>query len=271
MESDILNYFSSDNFWLSLIIAAAAIMLLFIMGRAEKTFRKQRKTINNSNKINALSKIIFSIAKVLIIFFAVIFILEVNNINVSSLIAGLGLTGIIVGFAVQDLLKDLIMGVYIATDSFFSVGDVVEYGKGRLCVVKAMSLKSTKLFDADTGDELTVSNRNITEIRKVSNWLDIIVPAPYEEPALRMREVCTRIAEKSKEIEHVTDTKFLGTSEFADSLIQYKIRVFCVPVEKGQVRREVLGIIQDVYAEEGIAIPFNQLDVHVQDLTKTNS
>lgn len=263
MESSTLEYFKSDKFWLSLIIAAAAIMLLFIMSRAEKTFHKQKNVLNKNKKINALSKILLGLAKALIIFFAIIFILEVNDINVSGLVASLGLTSVVVGFAVQDLLKDLVMGVYINTDNFFEVGDVVEYGKGKLLVVKGLTLKTTKLYDADTGDILTVSNRNITEIRKVSNWLDVLIPAPYEEPAARMRKICQRIADKAKEIECVTDCTFLGTNEFAESLINYKIRVFCPPLEKVQVHRDVLGIIQDVYAEENIPIPYNQLDVHM--------
>ena len=189
-------------------------------------------------------------------------ILQMNGVNVTTAVAGLGIAGIIVGFSIQSLLNDVITGIGILADGFFTVGDTVEYA-GRECEVIGFNLKTTKLMDAVTRDITTVSNRNISEIKRLSEMLDVIVPAPYSEPAEKMRRVCRAILDRCAGLPGVTGTEFLGTDAFLDSQISYLIRVVCPPSERETTRRAVLGTIQDVFAEENIDIPFNQLDVHI--------
>ena len=54
-----------------------------------------------------------------------------------------------------------------------------------------------------------------------------------------------------------------GTNNFGESAVEYIIRVHCPPDRFKPIRRKILGITQDVYAREGISIPYNQLDVHM--------
>ena len=61
----------------------------------------------------------YDVLKVLVILCVVLTILQINGVNVTSMIAGLGIASAIIGLAFQDLLKDVITGVHIVTDNFF--------------------------------------------------------------------------------------------------------------------------------------------------------
>lgn len=257
---NLVNFLLSTRFYLSLAVIIVAVVFWVIFRKALK--KMQDKNDKKSKKALSL-RLVARIIKFVIIVAATILVLQINGINVSSLVAGLGIVSVIVGFALQDILKDFIMGIYIVWDNFFTIGDVVSYGDITEGEVIGFNLKSTKIYDVNTGNTITVSNRNISEILKISTWLDIGIPASYKENLEKIRQIMNEIAERALSIEGVTDSKFLGTDEFKDSLIIYKIRVFCPADKKAPIKRAVNGLIQDVYNEHSIEIPFNQLDVHL--------
>ena len=190
-------------------------------------------------------------------------VLQINGINIGTLFTGLGVAGIIVGFALQDILKDLMMGTSIIWDKFFAVGDYICYN-GKEWQVIEFNAKVTKLYDFLEDTTITISNRNITEIAKATKIVGVSISAPYDVPLSRIRPVMEEIVRRAKELPSVEDAQFLGTDEFADSSINYKIVLNCVdPSVKGAARRGTLDIVQEVFAEENISIPYPQMDVHM--------
>lgn len=259
--SKLLSYFLSYQFILSVIIFFCGMALWILQGKFSAKY-KQTHWGENGINIQFLDTIFrFCLSAIILIV-----ILQIHGVNVGSLAAGLGIAGITVGFALQDYLKDFLMGFNIAWDHFFVVGDIIKYktleGKPVIARVTDFNLKVTKLCDIDTGNTFTVCNRNISEIEVVSTFLAIEVPAPYEIEAQRMREICQDLAEQAGKLENVESCRFAGTREFADSQISYLLIVHCPPEVKGQTRRDILGLIQDRYAEENIEIPYSQLVIH---------
>lgn len=253
-------YFLSWKPWVSVLILACGIVLWrktskFVKNKFLKKGEKSRKQGNIQLGLNA--------AKYLIAILMIVIILQINGVNVSSMATGLGIVGIVVGFALQDFLKDWIMGISIVWDGYFHVGDIVKY-RDYVGPVRKFNFKSTKIWDVETGSLVTVSNRNISEIELISDWCDIDIPAPYEVEAVRMRAVCGKIADLCANLPEVRSCDFLGTQEFADSQILYRIRIHCTEDKKNETRRRALGIIQDVFAQEKIAIPYSQMDVHMK-------
>lgn len=255
----IQEYLLSTEFWVSVCVLAGALLLWRFL-----RFLVQKYLKHNSEKGEKTAHIRFLGATVKTVFavIVVVSILQINGINVGSLVTGLGVAGVIVGFALQDLLKDLLMGVNIVWDRFFSVGDVVRCGE-YVGEVVDFNAKVTKLRDMATDNLVTVCNRNITEVSRVSDWQDVQVPTPYELAPQLAREACSEIARRAAQLPGVTACEFLGTDELADSAIYYRLRLHCPPGEKGIARRATLGILQDVFAERNISIPYPQMDVHL--------
>lgn len=252
-------YLLSPNLWASVAIIAICVAIWIVLKRLTKKHLNKNKI---KGKKVGNTHFIITLVKYVITIFAVITVLQINGINVTSLVTGLGIAGVVVGFALQDFLKDVIMGTNIVWDGFFSVGDVVKYNNvvGK---VTYFNIKVTKIQDIDNGNIVIISNRNISEIQRISDWVDIVIPTSYGENAEEMRAVCNEICEKIGRIPKVKKCEFLGTDEFAESSINYRLRLHCQPEKRNIMRRTALGVVQDTLAEKKITIPFNQLDVHL--------
>lgn len=252
-------WFMSANLWTSVAVIALAVLSCIVLKRFARQYIK-RDDVSGRKETN--TRVLFSAVRYTIFAFAIITVLQINGVDVSSLVAGLGIVGIAVGFAVQDMLKDFIMGINVVRDEFFSVGDVVRY-KNIEGTVVSFNIKATKISDINTGNIFTVCNRNISEIETLSDWLDIIVPFPYTVTADRARKICGEIVIRAEKIDNTSGAEFLGTDEFAQSSVNYRIRLHVSPALKLTTRRKCLDIIQDVFDENRISVPYPQLDVHL--------
>ena len=255
-----IDFIASPTFITSAALCVITPVVLAIFRRYFNRFNRSERGKGERASVVRLS---FYILRIVIIFAVITFVLKINGINVVSLIAGLGIVSAIIGLAMQDFIKDIIMGLYVVLYHFYSVGELVEY-HGREAEVMGFNLKTTKIGDMEDHSIITICNRNITEIRRIAGRLDIDVPLSYKEDPQTVRTVlhmvCNRIQES---IEGVTKCDYLGTQSFESSSILYRIRLFCEPKHRPEARRAALGIILDALNAVGIAIPFNQMDVHL--------
>ncbi len=253
-------YLLSYKPWLSILIAALSSIIYKQIHRIVINHMKRRES--STTQIGNL-ELLFNVSKHVLAVFIFIIVLNINGVNVSSMVAGLGVTGIIVGFALQDVMKDWFMGISIVWDNYFSVGDIVSCN-GATGKVVEFNLKVTKIRDIVTGNLVVISNRNISQVTILSEWLDIDVPGSYEVPFNEMEPVLNDIIKLIKKINHVHNCEYIKITEFAESLIKYRIRVYCKPEYRYSIGRKCNSIVQQVYEDHHLQIPFNQLDVHVK-------
>ncbi|MBQ9181684.1 MAG: mechanosensitive ion channel family protein [Bacilli bacterium] len=206
-------------------------------------------------------KLIRNIIKYVLIIIAVILILQVNGINVSSMLAGVGIISIILGFAIQDALKDIIKGFTIISDSYYQVGDVIKYDNNTGKVL-SIGLRTTKIEDIYTLNVVSVSNRNIEKVEIESHLINIDVPLSYDLKLNEAEAAIKYIVDKIKVINKVEKVEYRGVNQIADSSINYQIKVYCPPMDKVQIRRDSLRCILEGLEEKNIQVPYNQIDVH---------
>lgn len=261
MEEFLSNIMTKEKY-ISVAIIIIGIIIYFIFKKVIKKFITKNE---NNPKLNKRKKtylkLLNSVLKYLLIIIIGVIILQVNGVNVSSIIASLGVITIVVGFALQDALKDIIMGINIIINDYFSIGDVLKIGNVEGKVIE-IGLKVTRMKDINNGNILVISNRNISESLNLSEQLDIDIPLPYEEKATRMEEVINIIVEQISKIENITKVEYKGLNEFADSAIYYKIRIFCKPELKPQIKRDANRIIKLELDKNNISIPYKQIDIH---------
>lgn len=112
--------------------------------------------------------ILGKVAKVILWLVTIIFLLSNLGFNVSSLIAGLGIGGIAIALALQNILGDIFSSISIYMDRPFEVGDFIIIGSGDMGIVKTIGIKSTRI-QTMSGQELVVSNKELTSIR-INNY-----------------------------------------------------------------------------------------------------
>lgn len=252
----------NSNLTKSIIVIIGMLFIYFLINYIfkkviTKTFG-DKKILVKSNKQKTYFTLINSIIKYFLLIIVFLTILDINGINISSLITGLGIVGIVVGLAVQDALKDIIMGKNIMSGHFFEVGDVIKYND-IIGKVISIELKFTKIRDIYTNNIISITNRNIDKVIKFSDWLDIDVPIPYECEVEPTKDILVGITEKMKSINNVKDTEFLGINEFESSSIIYKIRIYCMPEYRPIINRSALELIKKELDKEKISIPYNHI------------
>lgn len=259
--SDLSNIINKER-CISILIIVIGTIIYFILKKIIKRFitRNENNPKLNKKKRTYL-KLFNNILKYLLLIIIAVLILQVNGVNVSSIIASLGLISVIVGFALQDALKDIIMGINIVVDDYFSIGDVLKIGDVEGKVIE-IGLKSTRMKDVNNGNIYVVSNRNISEALNISDQLDIDIPLPYEEKITKIEKVIEKITEQISKLENVAKVEYKGVNEFADSAIYYKIRIFCKPEFKPQTKRDANRIIKLELDANNINIPYKQIDIH---------
>ena len=114
-------YLQKPDFWISIVIVIAGVILWRVLKRL------QRKWKEKNGGLSTTSNVVFDIIRFLFFFLLIVVLLQINGINVTGLLTGLGVVSVIVGLALQDFLKDIIMGVHTLFDKFFQVGYVIRY------------------------------------------------------------------------------------------------------------------------------------------------
>ncbi len=202
--------------------------------------------------------------KYILIILMVLALLSLYGFNINSLLAGLGIAGVVLGLGLQDALKDIFSGISIIFDDYFVVGDIVDY-EGFVGTIIEFGLKSTKIRKY-TGEVLIVSNRSInkiTNITKEKSTVDIKIPTAYEEDILKVEKVINNIISKVKmDNKDILDINYLGIENFNDSSIDYLIRFTCKRGAQWDLKRVVLREIKLAYDKNNVKIPYNQLEVH---------
>jgi small conductance mechanosensitive channel len=237
------------------------VLSLFIYKGIVYFIEKSEESIFNGKKSKTYIRLVKSIIRYIVIIITLLILLQNYGVDVSSVLAGVGLLGVIIGLAIQDWLKDIIRGSSILSDHYFAVGDVVKYGDIEAKVL-VIGLKTTKIQDLRTDNIISIANRNIEQIEVVSNLVNINIPMPYEVKLDKAELAIKEIINKVKEIDHVTDCIYASVNELDDSSINYLIKIRCNPLNKLQIRRDTLHIILEVLDKHNIEVPYQQIDIH---------
>lgn len=249
-----------------IIQSIIAIIIVYIVYKIISTIfitnnKVLKEKVSLSNKGKTYVKLLHSILRYIFLGIAILAILKIYNVDITSLLAGVGIVGVVLGLAIQDALKDIIRGTTILSDSYFRVGDVVKY-KDIEGEVMALGLKTTRIRDLATENIISISNRKIDEIAIVSKFIYINIPLPYELKLEKAESIVEEILTKSKENTNVKDCIYLGVRDLADSSIKYQIKVEMKPKNKLAVQKIVLRTILEVLEKHDVHVPYNQIDVH---------
>jgi len=170
----------------------------------------------------AAAGLISKIAKVALWSVGALMILSNLGINVTSLIAGLGIGGIAIAFALQNILADLFSSFAIYFDKPFTEGDFIVVGENK-GTVERIGIKSTRLRSAE-GEELIISNQELTSVRiknfrKIeSRRVELELGVLYETKTELLREILKIVTNILDDVENVRLDRF----HFASSIIVNK-------------------------------------------------
>ncbi len=190
------------------------------------------------------------------------------GIELGPVLAGLGIAGFVVGFALQDTLSNFASGLMILVYRPFDVGDLIEVSDVR-GTVDRMTLVSTSILTLDN-QLLIVPNNKIWNnvIRNVTSQsrrrVDFLFGIGYEDDIDKAAEVLRDIVVN---IEHVDAEGeiIVEVHELGDSSVNFVVRVWTETENYWNVFWAVNAEVKRRFDKEGISIPFPQRDVHIHN------
>lgn len=217
----------------------------------------------SSKKRKTYLRMLKSFIGAAVIIIVVLTVLQLLGINVSSMLAGVGIASIIIGFALQDALKDIFRGLEIVADDYYDIGDVIKFGDN-IGQVTSINLRTTKMQDMNTMNLVSIANRNIDQVEIVSGYIYIPIPLSHELKIEKAKEIMDEIVKNLLTQDLLLSADYQGITELADSSINYQVVVTCDPINRLQARRNALSAIVATLQEHKISIPYSQLDVHTK-------
>ena len=201
-------------------------------------------------------------AKVLVWSFGLLLILSNLGVNITSLVAGLGIGGIAFAFAIKNILEDLFSSFAIFFDKPFVPGDFIQVGDQR-GVVKKIGIKTTRI-QATQGEEIVFSNQELTSSqihnfkklreRRINFSFGII----YETPLEKIAEISDMVKKIILEIEGARFDR-AHFNCFADSALSFEVVYFVMSDDYNQymdIQQKINLAILEVFKKEGIEMAY---------------
>ena len=240
MEVTPMEYLSSKVFLKSVLIVAVSLVLLYII--KQYLIKKVAYTTKNEQHKNTFIGIIFSVLQYFVVLVAAVMILKVHGVDITGILAGLGIVATIVGLALQDTLKDIFAGINIYNNNFYKVGDMVRYN-GELCDVKYFSARVTKFQSLRTNSTYTVCNSMINSIEKIKDSGIVTFLFSFDTEKKIVDKTLKKVADRmTKESEHIKEIYYDGIAEINTDGVKYEIKYYC-PAHKSEEVRDMIAAI----------------------------
>ncbi|MCI8792949.1 MAG: mechanosensitive ion channel [Eubacterium sp.] len=255
---------------LDLCLHLAIALLLYYLGTKiiKLVLKFTKKSFLKSNMEEGVSNFLFSIIKIALYFVLILTICQFLGLATSSVIALLGSAGLAVGLALQGSLANFAGGVLILIAKPFVVGDYIIVGdqEGKVISIDIIYTKlqmvDNKIVIMPNGALADSNIINVTDQNK--RRIDIEVAVDYSEDIKRVRDILKEIIERQKQI-LPDESVDVVVGALNTSSVDMLIHVWVKKEDYWTVRWEMLEEIKERFDEEGIVIPFNQLDVNVRE------
>ncbi|WP_058989554.1 mechanosensitive ion channel family protein [Anaerococcus rubeinfantis] len=234
-KSSFLPDFMRNKLAINIISVLIVLVLCFVsLKLVHKIIRKflnsnKNKLKRNPAKLETLSRIFYSVIRIIIIFIAITMILDIFGINTSSLIATAGIGGIAIALGAQTLIADFVKGVLIIFDDKLRVGEWVACS-GVEGTVEEVNLRITKIRDYN-GSLHIIPNSNITNVQNYNRGAqksEAYFCVSNDTKLEDVKEMIEAVSQKIKSMPKykkafIEDLSFFEITEFKD--FSYKVRV----------------------------------------------
>ena len=206
------------------------------------------------------------------ILWAVAILLVVQNLgyDITVLIAGLGIGGIAIAFALQGILSDIFASFSIYFDKPFQTGDFIVVGKD-MGTIKHIGLKSTRIQTLE-GEELIMSNKELTESR-IKNYrgfekrrMNFGFGVKYETPTEKIRAIPQMVKDIIGNIE-LAEIYRIHFTDFGDFSLNFNAVYYIASgdftVHKN-VQHEINIALMERFEKEGIEFAYPTQTVYVK-------
>lgn len=249
-------------------------LILFIASLAGKLAQHVVKRAVSTSKLNfskLLQDFFTSLSSKVVFTIGVLIALSQLGIELGPLLAGFGIAGVIIGFALQDTLSNFASGMMILIYRPFDVGDLIN-AAGVTGRVSHMSLVSTTIKTLDNQRLIIPNNKiwgdtinNITAEHQ--RRVDMTFGIGYGDNIEHAETILKSIVEAHEKVQKFPSPT-IKLHLLGESSVDFIVRPWVKPEDYWDVYWDITREVKMRFDAEGISIPFPQRDVHIYQTTK---
>lgn len=244
----------------------AALVLLVCLAAVRLVMALARKLAARSRWDERVSRYALKGVQALLYVLAALVTAQSLDINVTSLIAMLSVFGLAVSLAVQDVLGNVAGGMVLLFSKPFTLGDYISTGEGEGAVAE-IALTHTKL-DTPGGQRVMLPNSKLVAGQIVNYTVrgvrraDHPVAASYDDPPEAVRAACMKALARTPHILPDPAPQVV-LAEYGESAVLYRVRFWARTEDYWDAHFTSLEEIRRAFAEDGVTMTYNHLNVHL--------
>ena len=256
----------------NIVAAVFALIIFYIISRIFKKYiyKLTGKIVRRRSLRNLITNfILFNIT--LLGVFVALSILNLGKV-VTSILAGAGVAGLIIGFAMQEIISNYFSGITIASTEPFSVGDLVEIS-GTLGTIQKINVRTTVIKTAE-GQLVEIPNKDVIN-NPITNYtvtkerrIDITSGISYEDDPSKARRVAIETISNIKGVNKDKPIEFYY-EEYGESALMFVLRFWMdfseEEVDYFALRSEAIEKLLEAYDKNKITMPYPTTTVKLEN------
>ena len=234
-----------------------------------------KKITGLMKKGKAIVELLCSLIKYAAVIVLLFFVLKTLGVDTTTILAGIGILGLVVGLGAQPLIADIIAGLFIVFEKVFDVGDII-VADGFRGTVKEIGIRTTQLIDTG-GNIKIINNADLKSVVNMTNQLSLAICDIGIEYGESLERVEAILKDNFPAIrDAIPDIKegpfYKGVAELGDSAVIIRFVAKCNEDARYQVERDLNRQFKLLFDKNNINIPFPQIvlnqPVEFKDATK---
>lgn len=257
MLENFLDKYGSTLLTCAVLFVVGTILIRILMTIIVKALKRSKIDVT-------VHKFLISISKIILYVLLIVIILDTWGVKMSSIIAVFSVCGLAISLAVQDSLANVAGGMIILFSKPFELGDYVKIDSVEGTVIH-INILHTKLTTFDnkaiyipngqvSGDKI------INYTREANRRLDLTFSISYENDFREAKRIISEIIE-AHPMALKDPAPLVRVCEFADSSINIAVKVWTKSSDYWPLNFDLLEQVKLKFDENGITIPYNQMEV----------
>ena len=244
-----------------------ALIVFWILRKLIDVLMLRYEKFNRKTKNKSLAVFSKSILRLTLNFVVIMISLMIIGVKGAAFAGLLGGAGLGIGFALKDTLSNFAGGIILIIFKAYDIGDFIEID-GQKGNVHEINVFATTLNTIDNKrilvpNGLATGHQIINYTKNKMRMLDILFGIAYEADFRKGLEILEDIAKNHPRICQKLSTT-IRLRELGDSSVNLVFRAWCTADDYWGVYYDVMEAVKTRFDEEGISIPFPQMDVHIK-------
>jgi MscS family membrane protein len=231
----------------------------------------------NTEIDDVLIPVVDKVGGLIILVFGGVAIVSYLGYDITFLLAGVGVGGLVIAFAAQDVLSNFFSGIMLLLDRPFVEGDFVTLTTGEVCRVERIGIRSTRLYDTLANNLIVLPNNKLVNDKLVNlteptneTIHEVVVGVAYGTDVNKVEKLMMDIAMNNKDVlREAGKEPVVRFNSFGESSLEFKLYFWVSDfTAKYRVAHELRKDIDKKFSAAGIEIPFPQRTIYIKESPK---